>query len=96
MLNLHGLMLHRGEVKGLVGSQYQRRALARQLIAELRVQAKLMGLSIMEISCRGGEPEEEAYRHLGFHEYGRLPGGLVETWGEKRAYDHVLFWMPMS
>ena len=27
---------------------------------------------------------------------GRLPGGIVEPWGERRAYDEVSFYMPIQ
>ena len=54
-----------------------------------------MGIEILEVGCRGGTPAEEVYRRLGFIECGRLPGGIVEPWGERRAYDEVSFYMPV-
>ena len=48
---------------------------------------------MLEISCRGGTPAEGAYRGLGFVEWGRLPGGLVEEDGT--AFDEVHSYLPL-
>ncbi len=92
----HPLARHRADVAGLVVHQpYQRRGIARALVAECERQATALGLVILEISCRGGEPPERIYPRLGFIEYGRLPGGLVEPWGEGQSFDLVLFYLPL-
>jgi len=93
----HPLHAHRAEVAGLVvHPDYQRRGIARQLVIACRQQAQSMGIQILEISCRGGEPAEQIYSKLGFHEYGRLPRGIIEPWGEKKVFDEVYFFQPVG
>lgn len=90
----HALRAHRAEVAGLVvAQQYWRRGIARRLVETCRARAAALGITILEVAARGGEPAEEVYRRLGFIEWGRLPGGLVEPWGERREYDEVRFYM---
>lgn len=92
---IHPLWRHRAELLGMVVcGVYQRRGIARRLIKALRDHAAQMGVTIFETDVRGGTPAEEVYRRVGFQEYGRLPGGIVEPWGECGIYDEVLFWMP--
>ncbi len=55
-----------------------------------------MGMEILEISCRAGEPAEQVYRHLDLIEYGRLPRGLIEPWGKHKVFDQVLFFQPLA
>jgi len=97
MRSAHGLRAHRAEVAGLVVAQrYWRRGIARRLVEACRARAAALGVTILEVAARGGEPAEEVYRRLGFIEWGRLPGGLVEPWGERRGYDEVRFYMPVE
>jgi GNAT superfamily N-acetyltransferase len=92
----HPLYRHRADLVGMVVcGAYQRRGIARRLIEALRDHAAQMGVAIVETSVRGGTPAEEVYRRVGFQEYGRLPGGIVEPWDECIVYDEVLFWMPV-
>jgi GNAT superfamily N-acetyltransferase len=91
----HPLCRHRADLVGMVVcGEYRRRGIARRLIEALRDHAAQIGVTIFETSARGGTPAEEVYRRVGFQEYGRLPGGIVEPWGECGVYDEVLFWMP--
>jgi GNAT superfamily N-acetyltransferase len=86
---------HRAEVGSLVvHPHYQRRGIARRIVEQIKEHAASMGLEILEIGCRGGTPAEEVYRRLGFVEWGRLPRGLIEPWGEHNVYDIVKFYMP--
>ena len=95
--NNHPLYRHRADlVDVVVCSAYQRRGIARRLIEALRDQAAQIGVTIFETSVRGGTPAEKVYRKVGFQEYGRLLGGIVETWGECGVYDEVFFWMPIK
>ena len=95
--NTHPLYAHRAEVGSLViHPDYQRRGIARRIVERIAETAALMGLEILEISVRGGTPAEEVYRRLGFIEWGRLPRGLVEPWGEHKVYDSVHFYMPIQ
>lgn len=95
-LHQHGLKTHRAAVMGLVVSHaYTRRGIARMLIQACKDEAAKRGCTILEISCRAGEPPELIYPRLGFVEYGRLPKGLKESWGAYREYDEVLYYMPI-
>ncbi|GEM_PF-1201266 len=92
----HPLEAHRAELTSLVvHPDYQRRGIARRLVEESKTYAKNMGIEILEISCRGGEAAETVYRRLGFIEWGRLPRGLIEPWGEHIVYDVVHFYQPL-
>lgn len=50
-----------------------------------------MGSEIVETNARRGEAAEHVYRRLGFREWGRLPGGLHQSWGKVRVFDEVYF-----
>ena len=89
----HPLMRHRAGLFSLVVSEaYQGRGIARRLVEAASARAAAMGAEILETSCRGGEPAEAVYRQLGFVEYGRLPGGLVEPGGERRVFEEAYFY----
>ena len=95
--NTHALYAHRAEVGGLVvHPDYQRRGIARGIVASIAERAASMGLDILEVGCRGGTPAEEVYRRLGFVEYSRLPGGIVEPWAERKVYDEVRFYLAVG
>ncbi|KKT39582.1 hypothetical protein A3K29_00100 [Candidatus Collierbacteria bacterium RIFOXYB2_FULL_46_14] len=49
----------------------------------------LPGVNILELTVRGGIEAEEIYRHLGFLEFGRLIGGIKESWEGGLIYDEV-------
>ena len=90
----HPLRKHRaGWYDVVVAAAYQRRGIARRLLAETLRQAAALGIEILETSARSGEPAEEVYRHLGFREWGRLPGGMHQTWGKVRVFDEVYFYL---
>jgi ribosomal protein S18 acetylase RimI-like enzyme len=90
----HPLYAHRAEVDDVVvHGDYQRRGIARRLIAECRARAESMGVEIFEIGVRGGTPAEEVYRRLGFIEYARLPGGIKEPGDGGNVFDEVLFYL---
>ncbi len=92
----HPLEAHRAALTSLVvHPDVQRQGIARQLVEESKAYARDMGIEILEISCRGGEVAETVYRHLGFIEWGRLPRGLVEPWGDHAIYDVVHFYQPL-
>ena len=95
--NEHALRAHRVEVAGLVvARQYTRRGIARRLVEACRARGAARGIAMLEVAARGGEPAEEVYRRLGFIEWGHLPGGLREPWGEQRVYDEVRFYMRVA
>jgi acetyltransferase len=95
--NTHPLYSHRGELASLVvHPDYQRRGIARHLVEGICTHAVSMGLEILLTNCRGGTPAENVYPRLGFREYGRLPRGIVESWGERQAFDETFFYMPVA
>jgi GNAT superfamily N-acetyltransferase len=95
--NAHPLYAHRGELAGLVvHPDYQRQGIARRLVEKVCEYGTSMGLGILETGCRGGTPAEDVYPRLGFRECGRLPGGIVEPWGDHQAFDEVSFYMPLE
>lgn len=74
---------HRVEVGGFVVAPSARGSgLARRLIDGAEAWARASGCTILELSCRGGTHAEDAYIHLGFREWGRLPDGCREPRGE--------------
>jgi len=92
----HPFYAHRAAVGGLVvHPRYQRQGIARQIVDQIRALAATMDLEILEVGCRGGTPAEAVYRHLGFVECGRLPGGIVEPYEGGQTYDEVSFYMPV-
>lgn len=80
----------------VVAAAYQRRGIARRLLAGSLARAAEMGIEILETSARGGEPAEHVYRRLGFREWGRLPGGLHQSWGKVRVFDEVYFYLRVA
>ena len=95
--NDHPLCAHRAELYDVVVcGYYQRRGIARRLIAECGTHAASMGVEILEIGVRGGTPAEEVYRRLGFIEYARLPQGIKELWDGGGVFDEVLLYQPVE
>jgi len=93
----HPLEAHRADLTSVVvHPDYQRRGIARRLVEASKSYASDMGVEILEISCRGGEVAETVYRHLGFIEWGRLPRGLIEPWGDHAVYNVVHFYQPLT
>jgi GNAT superfamily N-acetyltransferase len=92
----HPLEAHRAELVDLVVSaDHRRRGIARRLVEACCAHAAAFGAEIMETSCRGGTPAERVYPRVGFIEWGRMPGGLVEPWGKRDVYDLVCFHRPI-
>jgi GNAT superfamily N-acetyltransferase len=89
----HPLYAHRAAIDDVVVChRYWRRGIARRLLAACKERARADGITIIEIKVRGGEPAEEVYRKCGFTEYGRLPGGMLESWSGA-VYDEVSLWV---
>ena len=89
------LTRHRVGVGGFVVAPRSRgTGLARRLMDEAAEWARRWGGTMLEISCRGGTHAEEAYRGLGFIEWGRLPQGLIEPDGV--AFDEVHYYRPVA
>jgi GNAT superfamily N-acetyltransferase len=93
--NGHPLYNHRADLFSVVVCYRRwRQGIARRLVQEALARARQMGVTILETSCRAGTPAEEVYRHLGFREYGRLPGGMVEPWGDRACFDQTYLYQP--
>lgn len=93
----HPLEAHRAELVDLVvHGDYRRQGIARRLVEECYRHAASLGIEILETSCRAGTPAEQVYPRLGFIEWGRLPRGIIEPWGERTAYDLVCFYRPVG
>jgi GNAT superfamily N-acetyltransferase len=93
----HVLKQHIGSIHDVVVcGLYQGRGIARRLFEQISEEARAMSLHILDTSARAGMDADQVYRKLGFREYGRLPGGLREPWGEQQFYDHVFFWKPIE
>ncbi len=91
--NTHRMRRHRAVVGGLVVHRpYEGQGIARRLMEESERTARSLDIQILELTCRGGEPAEQVYRRLGFHEFGRLPRGLLEPAGKHHTYDEVYFY----
>ena len=94
--NWHPFEAHRAELTTLiVNGEFQGRGISHRLVESIHAHARSMGVEILEVGCRGGTPEEKVYPQLGFIEYGRLPGAVVEPSGERLAFDAVYFYQPV-
>ena len=70
----HRLCRHRVSMGGFViNPSAQGTGLARRLVEAAADWARSLGCEILEIGCRGGTHAENAYKGLGFVEWGRLP-----------------------
>jgi len=96
----HPLAAHRcslGDV--VVNPAFQRMGIARRLLEACKQQAVEKGKSLLTVGTRGGTTAETVYRKLGFIEYSRLPGGIVEGppfWETRCAYDEVSFYLLLN
>src|SRR5439155_12826280 len=68
--------------------------LARRLLEAAIAEAKRMEIEMIDAAARAGSTAEDAYRKLGFVEFGRLPGGLVMD--PEEIYDLVYFYLPVE
>ena len=48
------------------------------------------------LTDRADTPAEQVYPRLGFVEYGRLPRGIKESWGDQRVFDMVYLYQPLG
>ncbi len=87
----HRLRRHRARLGGFVlHPSAQGSGLARQLVRVAAEWCHAHSCTVLEVDCRGGTHAEDAYAGLGFHEWGRLPAGLIEEAG---VFDQVNFWV---
>jgi GNAT superfamily N-acetyltransferase len=91
--NEHRLRRHRASLGGFVVIESARgTGLARKLTDACADWARERGCTILELEVRGGTHAENAYRGLGFIEFGRLPGGLIEDAG---TFDQGEMYLPL-
>lgn len=91
VMEKHPLFSHRCSINdAVVNPAFQKMGIARKLFNQCICRAKKWGINLITVTCRSGETEL-FYKKLGFEECGRIPNGIVETWGDKNIYDEVLF-----
>lgn len=90
-----GRAKHRGELfRFVVAEPHRGKGIARMLLEAALAEAKRMGIEMIDAAARAGTSAEDAYRKLGFVEFGRLPGGLVMD--PEEVYDLVYFYLPVE
>ena len=90
-----GRARHRGELfRFVVSEDHRGKGIARGLLEAIRVAAQKMDIDMIDAAARAGTQAEDAYRKLGFVEFGRLPGGLVMD--PEEVYDLVYFYLPVE
>jgi GNAT superfamily N-acetyltransferase len=90
-----GRARHRGELfRFVVAESHRGMGIARRLLESVLAEAKRMGVEMIDAAARAGTPAEDAFRKLGFVEFGRLPGGLVMD--PEEIYDLVYFYLPVE
>jgi ribosomal protein S18 acetylase RimI-like enzyme len=81
---------HRGEVaKLLVHPDFRRLGIARALMTRLEAEAEAKGTSLLFLDTREGDPSNDLYRALGYHEAGRIPDWARDASGILRP---TVFW----
>lgn len=76
----------------VVNPAFQRMGIAKRLFEKCKEHAKELGLKLITVHARGGTAAEEVYKRLGFIEAGRIPGGIIETWGSNDTFDDVFLY----
>jgi len=90
-----GRAKHRGELfRFVVAESHRGKGIARRLLEAAIAEAKRMSIEMIDAAARAGTSAEDAYRKLGFVEFGRLPGGLVMD--PEEVYDLVYFYLPVE
>jgi GNAT superfamily N-acetyltransferase len=77
----------------MVHPDFQGRGYGVQLMAEVERVARVMGLELLTLDCRGGTGNDQFYKKCGYVEYGRLPGAL--RLGAEDYRDQILMTLPL-
>ena len=75
----------------VVNPAFQKQGIGTKLCQECFRYAKQIGCDYVLTSCRnnGTERFDQA---LGMEECGRIPGGILEPWGDKKVFDELIFY----
>ena len=75
----------------VVNPLFQKQGIGTRLCQECFRYAKQIGCDYVLTSCRnnGTERFDQA---LGMEECGRIPGGILEPWGDKKVFDELIFY----
>ena len=93
----HPMRYHRWLIGDfVVNPLFQRQGIGKKLFKEIKKNAIDKNVSIVEVTTRGGTLAEKVYKKLGFIELGRIPAGLLEPWNDNKAFDEVMFYMPLE
>lgn len=86
---------HRGELfRFVVAESHRGKGIARRLLGSIIEEATRLDIEMIDAAARAETPAEDAFRKLGFVEFGRLPGGLVMD--PEEVYDLVYFYLPVE
>lgn len=88
----HILSSNRGELWDvIVNPLFQKQGIGSKLCQECFRYAKQIGCDYVLAFCRNNSTElfEQA---LGMEECGRIPGGILEPWGDKKVFDELIFY----
>lgn len=92
----HPLYAHKCSLDDVVvNPAFQGMGIAKSLFNECKNVAVRKGLKLVTVSCRGGTPAEEVYKKLGFIEAGRIPNGIIESWGDMNTFDEIYFYQEL-
>ena len=81
---------HRGEVaKLMVHPAERRQGIARALMGALEDEARAAGKTLLVLDTREGDPSNDLYRALGYHEAGRIPAYARDAPGTLSA---TVYW----
>lgn len=75
----------------VVNPAFQKQGIGIKLCHECFLHAKQIGGDYVLASCRNNGTER-FYLALGMAESGRIPGGILEPWGDNKVYDEVIFY----
>lgn len=92
----HVLTSRRAELFDVVvNPAFQKKGLGKKLCQESFVYARQIGCDHVIATCRN-DGAELFYRAIGMEQCGRIPGGILEPWGEKKTYDEIIFYKELS
>lgn len=77
----------------MVHPDFQGRGYGSRLMAEVERVARVSGLEMLTLDCRGGTGNDVFYKRCGYVEFGRLPGGLRLSADDYR--DQILMMLPL-